>query len=354
MIVEDVALHDFRNYADLYVKLNPKMNILMGANAQGKTNFLESIVYMSLTRSHRIRDDKGLIRYGTDFADIRCTIDGYSAARKLEAVLSGRGKNLLVMGQPVKRASDFIGQLNAVLFSPDDLYLFQESPRQRRKTMNSEITKVSRVYLSSLNDYQKLLKDRNVLLKEIYPDPALLDTLDEEMSKAEEKIIFLRKEFFRELNENIDVCYQQLSGMNDHLKIQYVPCTDKDILQMHRDARNRDLLYKITTVGIHKEDFSFLLNGQNVITIASQGQKRMAMLAFKLSLLRYVEKNIHQMPVLLLDDVLSELDHTRQDKLLNILQKTECQCVITTTETQLHVQGNYDAFTVQNGLIERR
>ena len=163
MIIETLRLRNFRNYENLSVSFDPKLNVITGKNAQGKTNLLESIVYLSLTRSHRILNEKKLIRENMPFAEIRCTFSDKDERKELGAVIHPQGKTLIVNRYPVKKSSDFIGLLNVVIFSPDDLYLFNDMPRERRKVMNQEITKISPKYLLSLNRYQNFLKERNSL-----------------------------------------------------------------------------------------------------------------------------------------------------------------------------------------------
>ena len=181
MIIDTLKLRNFRNYENLSVTFDPKLNVITGQNAQGKTNLLESIVYMSLTRSHRILNEKKLIREDMPFAEIRCIFSDEGDRKELGAVIHPQGKTLLVNRYPVKKTSDFIGLLNVVIFSPDDLYLFNEMPRERRKVMNQEIAKISSGYLLAMNRYQNFLKERNSLLKNRTVDETYLDILDEQM-----------------------------------------------------------------------------------------------------------------------------------------------------------------------------
>lgn len=361
MIILNLKLRNFRNYENLDISFGKGMNVITGKNAQGKTNLLESMIYLSLTRSHRISDDKRLIKEGESYAHIRCDYeDEYK--RQIEAVIYPKGKTLLVRKQPVKRSSEFIGLLNVILFAPDDLRMFIDPPKERRRVMNQEITKVSPRYLLSLNQYQNLLKNRNLLLKSNQVDLNLLDTLDEQMAKEEVLIIKSRNLFVKSLQEVIPTLYQKISDTNISLQLKYKCCLDEvseneqdlyeSLLKMHQDSRKKDLEYKVTSVGIHHEDLEFMMDDQKLVFVASQGQKRMAMLAFKLSLLAYIKKETGKKPILLLDDVLSELDEHRQKKLLDMVNGPY-QCFITATEVPEYLKyKNIQIYEVDHGSIE--
>jgi len=360
MIVKNLKLRNFRNYEKAEIQFNPKMNLITGKNAQGKTNLLESLVYLSLTRSHRISDDRKLIKEGAPFADIQCLYED-DIDRELEAVIHPKGKTLLVRKQPMKRSSEFIGLLNVVLFAPDDLSLFNDAPRERRRIMNQEITKISTKYLLSLNQYQNYLKDRNVLLKSMKIDQTLLDTLDEQMAQAQVNVIRMRKDFEEKIREVLPQKYIDLAEDDPKVNVSYhcclesIPDQDEELFQallkMHHSSREKDFEYHVTTAGCHHDDLVFEMNGANLINTASQGQKRMVMLAFKLSLLSYIEEETEKSPVLLLDDVLSELDYQRQKKLLEMV-KSPYQCVITATEVPEFLKHqDMSEFHIENGTI---
>jgi len=356
MIIKHLKLINFRNYENLDINFFPKINIIYGKNAQGKTNLLESLIYLSLTRSHRLHNDRKLIRDNCDFADIKCVYeDEYE--KEIEAIIHKEGKTLKVRKQPVKKSSEFIGLLNVVLFSPDDLVIFSDSPSSRRRLVNQEITKVSSLYLNELNDYQKLLKDRNVLLKSNNIDSYLIDVIDEKMSIDECTILSLRKEFVDIINEYINDFYNKISGEDNIVRIKYKTFVDLDkeftkeyINEVHKSYRSKDLDYRVSNSGIHRDDFIFYLNDKSVIEMASQGQKRMIMLAFKLSLLKYIERKINKKPVLLLDDVLSELDIYRQECLYNIV-KNDYQCFISTTFIPSFIEEEEGIFQIEDGRL---
>lgn len=357
MIIKSLKLKNFRNYESASISPGRKLNLITGSNAQGKTNLLESLVYLSLTRSHRISDDKKLIRNGCPFADIVCTFEDEGTEREIEAVIHQKGKTLMMHRQPVKKSSEFIGLLNVVVFAPDDLRLFADLPKERRRIVNQEITKISPKYLISLNQYQNLLKERNTLLKQDSFDPVYLDTLDERMAEAEEAVMKERKHFIESINEMLIPLYKELSSDTISMSVRYKACLEDisrdSLIQMHRSAREKDIQYQSTTAGIHREDMVFEMNGVNLLQTASQGQKRMVMLSFKMALLEFIRKETGRSPVLLLDDVLSELDYQKQKKLLEMIDGS-FQCLITSTEIPAFLKNReMSEFHIENGNIER-
>lgn len=356
MIVRHLELIQFRNYEKVSIDFSEHTNLLTGFNAQGKTNLLESLVYLSLTRSHRISDEKKLIRENCDFASVSCIYEDEGNVHTLKAVIHKKGKTLFADGHPVSKSSEFIGLLNTVLFSPDDLGIFNDSPKKRRRMINQEITKVSFSYLSSLNKYQSYLKQRNAVLKNEVTDHSLLDIMDEQMALCESVILQERYNFIHLINQYISRIYQILSDEKSEIRLHYVSCYENNseeyICNTRKKYRNKDCLLHMTTIGIHREDFIFLKDEKNIIECASQGQKRMILLAFKMSLLIYIKERIHKRPVLLLDDVMSELDHNRQKKLLELLDD-KYQCVITATDIPDYLKSrNYREFHICNGSIE--
>lgn len=356
MFVKRLKLRNFRNYSYADVELNPHMNVISGNNAQGKTNLLESLVYLSLTRSHRLTKDGMLIKEGEPFSNISCVLEDDDIERELEAVIYDKGKTLMIHHQPVKRSSEFVGILNTVLFSPDDLTIFTDAPGDRRRLMNQEIAKVSNKYLLALNHDQSLLKERNLLLKNDHPDMQLLHTFDEQLSAEEYVIITERKKFVQEINRYISSLYQNLSDESTVVTMQYKCCMDSDVttealINMHQDALENDRFRKSTTTGVHHEDLIFLMDGENLIQRASQGQKRMTVLAFKMALMNYIRNTTGKVPVLLLDDVLSELDDTRQRKLIDMINGTY-QCLITTVNVPDYLKDKERTeFHISHGTI---
>lgn len=360
MIINSISLKNFRNYENENIHFYKYLNIIVGYNAQGKTNLLESLIYLSLTRSHRINDEKKLIKKNKTFADIKCNLINEDKNINLEAIIHNKGKSLIVKNNPVKKSSEFIGLLNVVLFSPDDLKIFNDQPRERRRVMNQEITKINVSYLNYLNKFQNLLKERNIILKNKNIDEIYLDTLDKQISLVESKIIEERNKFSTFISSILPTIYKEISMSEDKLNMKYKCCIknfkkkEENIYLLHKEYRNNDIENKTTTVGIHREDLIFTLNDENITITASQGQKRMTMLAFKMALLKYIENVTNKKPVLLLDDVLSELDIPHQKKLLEMVEKPY-QCIITTTEIPQYFKSkDMKIFVIENGKISEK
>jgi DNA replication and repair protein RecF len=358
MDVRTLKLRGFRNYDSLDVSFTPGINVITGPNAQGKTNLLESLVYLSLTRSHRVANDRKLIKEGAPFARLACVYHEGGRDYDLEAVIHPDGKTLMVHQQPVRRASAFIGRLNVILFAPDDLHFFLDSPKERRRLLNQEITKLSGSYLLALNRYQNMLKDRNLLLKEMRPDPIYLAALNEKMAEEEVHIITDRKAMIDGINASLNDLYRYLANDDQtEVSIQYDCCLkDEEIsranlLAMHEASQVRDLETRITNAGIHREDMTFWMNDKKASDVASQGQKRMIMLSFKMALHAYIRKISGRNAVLLLDDVMSELDEEKQQRLMNMISD-DVQSIITTTGLPSFLrQRNIHELTIQSGRI---
>lgn len=355
MIIEKLSLKNYRNYSSASIDLSSGFNVISGANAQGKTNLLESMVYLSLSKSHRTNDDSLLIKHDCEYAKISCLFNN-GIERNISALIRPAGKTLMIENQPVLKSSAFIGQLNVVLFAPDDLRIFLDQPRERRRMMNQEISKISNRYLLSLNNYQGLLRQRNILLKQKKIDMNYLDTLDEQMIREEMRIIHSRRIFTEEINQKLPELYQQLSQENIQSTLVYHCCisseeSKEELLKMMQSTREKDIETGTTTSGIHREDLSFAMNGRNLIETASQGQRRMMMLAYKMALLQFIQKVSGNTPVLLLDDVLSELDIEHQKRLIRMVYKP-CQCIITCTEIPAFLKDqNAAEYYIENGTI---
>ena len=358
MIVNSLHLTDFRNYGKCSVELGDTLNIFIGDNAQGKTNLLESIYLISTTRSHRHIEDTDMIREGCEAARIILKMEENGVSNELMIVISKEGKKLLIQKQPIRRTSEFIGRLNAVLFSPGDFELLDGSPRIRRRFMDMEIGKVRPSYLQNLNSYQKLLRERNAVLKEEKIDLQYLDVLTEQLADYSLKICRERTAFFNAVNRSLSVCYEKISGESLSLKVvssSFVREEDdlSSLLEKYEKSKERDIFLKQTCAGIHRDDYAFFMKDKEIGAYASQGQKRMTILSLKTSLLEYVKENTGREAVLLLDDVLSELDSERQKNLMKMLPKGT-QTIITTTDIsdiQMDLPEKTRIFEIKEGRI---
>lgn len=328
MLIKSVKLNNFRNYSSIQIPFHPKLNIIIGPNGIGKTNILESIVVVSNTKSFRTVCDTDLIKKDTSYSKISVDSD----VGKIDVVINQNNKTLIVNDNPIKRSSEFIGKINAILFKPSDLELFNQSPKERRKLLDIEIGKISKEYLKAILSYNHLLKDKNKLLKEEKIDEIYLDLLDEKMIPEIYTIISYREKFFDNINSNINYFYQKISNTNAKIKVIYKKCSDKEFIKENLiKNREKDEFYHYTYYGPHHDDYYFEYDGQELNSIASQGQIRMCLIAFKFSLIKYIKEISDIDPIILLDDVLSELDINNQKRLLQNLPKNS-QVIITNTD----------------------
>ena len=342
MRIRKVRLIGFRNYTDQTAEFGPGLNILVGANGQGKTNLLEAVCFLSTTKSHRHASDEEMMKDSAEYFQLDCTTETEDGPSRLSAIIHRKGKTFCVRGEPVRRMSEYVGKLNAVIFSPLDMNLFDSSPTERRRFLDIELGKMSGIYIRFLNQYTQLLKNRNALLKKENPDLQLLDAISEQMVKPQAEIIRKRHHFISQLNATVSEYYRKLSGTKAEIKLEYesmVPYhADDTILQeliqnRQNKTRERDLILRQTNFGIQREDMEFWINNHPVKTYASQGQKRMIIIALKLALVNLIKERTGEYPVLLLDDVLSELDAERRNALIELLPE-EVQTIITATEKE--------------------
>lgn len=344
MLVKKLQLNNYRNYSQYSVEFDPKLNIIIGKNGVGKTNILESIIVVSNIKSFRTLDDKDLIKKEKECLRILLESD----TNKFKVVISNQGRSLFIDNNSIKTSSNFIGKLNAILFKPSDLELFNQSPSERRRLLDVEIGKVSNIYLNELNKYKYLLADKNKLLKELEIDENLLSVINESMIKPIETIITEREKFFEIINKYISDIYQNISNSKDVIQIVYKKCCDKEnILENINKTKDKDKYYHYATFGPHHDDFEFKFNNIDINSIASQGQKRMAFIAFKFALIKYIESNINSTPIVLLDDILSELDQDNQERLLNQIPNNT-QVIITNTDIKnLKINKEYKLIEIK-------
>jgi len=337
MIIDRIKLKNFRNYQDCEIFLSAKVNVFVGDNAQGKTNLLESVSFISTTRSFRTSTDQDMIKNGEEFTKVVVSINDNESKLLLSGLVFKEGKQLLIQRQSVKKASEFIGLLNAVVFAPDDLALFDGAPRLRRRLCDLEIGKTNREYMRKLNQYQKTLKERNAFLKSGGNDDHYLDVLTDKLIDLQVFIIDERQKYITDLNEFVSEFYQLISKSEQSIKIQYFSPVDDNVqarkllFDKYQKNKERDKLLKQTQIGIHKDDLLFYLDEYTVQSYASQGQKRMIILSLKMALIKYIYGKTKTYPVLLLDDVLSELDSTRKKSLFELIP-SEVQTILTTTD----------------------
>ena len=357
MIIKSLELTNFRNYDSLFIQFDKGTNILYGDNAQGKTNILEAIHLSATTKSHKGSKDRDIIQFGREEGHIRTYLEKDGMEVKVDMHLrNSKSKVIAINGQKIKKASELLGILNVVLFSPEDLSIIKNGPSERRRFVDMELCQLDPFYLYNLNHYNKIVDQRNSLLKDLYLNPSLRDTLsiwDSQLVSFGSKIIERRKLFVDQINDIICEIHHKLSGGRETLVIQYEPdVTIEDFEKKCQLNQERDIKYKQTSTGPHRDDFSFLIGDIDVRKFGSQGQQRTAALSLKLSEIELVKKISKDTPVLLLDDVLSELDSNRQNFLLNHIG--EIQTIITCTGLDDFINNRFEInkiFKVVNGIV---
>ena len=358
MYIESIQLKDFRNYETLSIDLDKGTNILYGNNAQGKTNILEAVYLCGTSKSHRGSKDKDMIRFGQEESHIRLQVKKDVFSYRIDMHLrKNKAKGVAVNSLPIKKARELLGVVNIVFFSPEDLNIVKSGPSERRRFVDMELCQLDSVYLTDLSSYNHILLQRNHLLKDIYFQPSLHQTLevwDSQMTEYGKRIIRKRREFVEELNDLIKDIHHDLSGGLEDIRIVYEPDTTEEIFEEElKKGRERDLKLKTTGCGPHRDDLCILVNDIDIRKFGSQGQQRTAALSLKLSEIYLVEKRIHDTPVLLLDDVLSELDSTRQTCLLDSINTI--QTIITCTGLDDFVSHQFKinkVFHVNSGKID--
>ena len=357
MIIKRLELADYRNYETLDLEFDKGTNILYGDNAQGKTNILEAIYLAATTKSHKGSKDKEMIGFGKEEAHIRTYLEKEGVGTRVDMHLRKAGsKGIAIDGQKIKKAAELLGLCNVVFFSPEDLSIIKNGPAERRRFVDMELCQLDSFYLYNLNHYNKIVNQRNKLLKDMYMNPELKDTLaiwDSQLVSFGSKIIERRKLFVDQLNDIIYEIHKKLSGGREELIISYEP--DVAIEEFEKNLRynqDRDIRMKQTSIGPHRDDFAFLNKDVDIRKYGSQGQQRTAALSLKLSEIELVKKIAKDTPILLLDDVLSELDSNRQNYLLNSIG--DIQTIITCTGLEEFVNNRFEVnkiYKVNNGVV---
>ena len=340
MYLKNIQIQNFRNYDKLSLNFEKGINIIYGSNGQGKTNLLESLYVLGMTKSHRNYIDNSLIKEDKDFFKIKGNLMVGRIKTKMEIDYDGREKQVKLDNNLIKKVSNYISKMNIIIFYPDDLSLIKGSPSERRRFLNSEISQLSGDYLVVLNDYSKLLKMRNDYLKNNNIDENYLNVLTDYLIDKAVILYKMRYKFVEKLNQRIESIYKNLSTLND-FKIVYktsfpIDSYDKDslkeiILKNFKKNLYKDKKNKVTMVGPHRDDLEFFIGEDNLKNFGSQGQQRMAILSVKLAEIDIINGYKGSNPILLLDDVFSELDKKKKNNLLKYLT-SDIQTIITTTD----------------------
>lgn len=359
MIIKSIDLKNFRNYEIENIEFDDKTNIFYGDNAQGKTNVLEAVYVSGTTRSHKGVKDVEMINFNSNEAHIKSVISKKNIDYRIDMHLKkNKAKGIAVNGIPIKKSSELYGIVNIIFFSPEDLNIIKTGPSARRKFMDMELCQLDKIYVSNLINYNKSIDQRNRLLKDIFFNPDLEDTLDiwdSNIIKYGSEIIKRREAFIDNLNSIIGKIHLTLSGGKENLLIKYEPSVKiSDFEKNLFESRERDKKTKMTGCGPHRDDIIFSINGIDIRKYGSQGQQRTTALSLKLAEIEMVKQSIGDTPILLLDDVLSELDSNRQNYLLNSIH--DVQTIITCTGLDEFINNRFDVnriFKVTNGKVSK-
>ena len=357
MYVESIELKNYRNYDSVHVAFSPGVNIFFGDNAQGKTNLLEAVYLSGTTRSHRGSRDKELIGFDKEEAHIRLFFHKNNLSHRLDFHLKQKKtKGIAIDGQPIRKSSDLLGMLQVVFFSPEDLGIIKNGPGERRKFLDMEMSQLDKGYLQYLTAYNKLLSERNSLLKQINIYPSLRETLDGwdmQLVEIGRVIIKKREEFMSLMDEMMREIHGRLTGNREMIRVSYEKnAQEEDFAELLRQQRDRDIRYGTTSSGPHRDDIGFRINDIDIRKFGSQGQQRTAALALKMSEIRLIEQISGDTPILLLDDVLSELDSHRQNYLLESISDIQTMISCTGLEEFVNTRLQLDKiFYVEKGAI---
>ena len=357
MIIKSIDLKNFRNYEIEHIEFDECTNIFYGDNAQGKTNVLEAIFLSGTTKSHKGSKDFEVIHFNQNEAHIKTIINRRDIDYRIDMhIKKNKAKGIAINGIPLKKALDLYGIVNIIFFSPEDLNIIKNGPAGRRKFMDMELCQLNKVYANNLINYNKTLEQRNKLLKDLYFGQDLRDTLDvwdAQLIKYGRDIIASRRDFIQKVNKIIAPVHSRLSGGKEELTVSYEPSiNENDFDKILSDYRERDIKMKMTEAGPHRDDVLFMIDGIDIRKYGSQGQQRTTALSLKLAEIELVKEITGDNPVLLLDDVLSELDSNRQNYLLNSIN--DVQTIITCTGLDEFINNRFNVnsiFKVVNGHV---
>lgn len=361
MLIKYLQLLNYRNYSELYLELNKNVNVFIGDNAQGKTNILESIYFCSIGKSQRTSRNKELIKWDCDTAFIKVFVCRDRLDKKIEVKIFKEGKKgININSIKITKIAELMGIFQAVMFSPEDLKIVKESPSYRRKFLDVELCKLDKKYYYSLVQYNKVLNERNIILKNFRNEKSdLLDIYDRQLSKYGAIIIKSREKYIQKLNVFGSKIHRDISNDTENIKFEYISCVkdyeniETQLIEEYGISRKIDIDKRITSKGPHRDDFSILINDVDTRIYGSQGQQRTAVLTIKFASLHLIKELTGEYPVLLLDDVLSELDMKRQKYILNSIK--DIQTIITCTgitDIKNYLNCDSQIFLVKDGIIK--
>ena len=363
MFLKKISLVNFRNYSQISIDFDKKINIFIGNNAQGKTNILESIYLLGITRSFLTTNDKNLIKMGCNNCKVKASVLVMNRSKNLEVIISEIGKKVSINDIPLRKMSEYLSNINTIMFCPDDLEILKGPPQGRRYFLNVEIGQFYNNYLKYINDYNKVLKNRNEYLKTSNKiDKVYFDVLTNELIRLNIEILNFRKNYIDKINYHIKKIYKDLTKKEDIL-VKYesfVDMNSKDLYGLIKEKYDKvyyqELQQKTTLIGVHRDDFSIYLDNVKINNFGSQGQHRIAILCFKLSEIEMMRENKYVKPILLLDDIFSELDKEKKENIIKYIDN-DLQVFITSTDinnidTKLIEKA--DVFYVENAKVYER
>ncbi len=344
MKIDRLKLTNFRNYLDLEIELNHSINIFIGNNGEGKTNILESIYILALTKSNREGNENDLIKFNENFTKINGIIKIRDVIQKREVYIEKMKKHLFVNNKEIRRNRDYINGLSVIEFTPQDLEIVKGSPNIRRNMLNIDISQLHNNYITYLNEYNKVIKMRNEYLKKMNlngnMDNRYLDIINNEMIDKAVYIYKYRIDFINRINEILPKIFKKITGL-DNLVINYINnigVTNYDGQEIKNKITNKlkknlnmEMMQGMTLIGPHRDDFNFVLDTKDMKLFASQGQQRMAVIALKISEIYIFKDILGEYPILLLDDIFSEIDSKKRNKIVKYLDE-KIQTIITTTD----------------------
>lgn len=370
MYIKNISLKNYRNYENENISFSPNLNIIIGENAQGKTNLVEAIYVLGFGKSFRTNNDNELIKMDTEFTHIKVNLKKINEDLLIEFKCNNKKKKEIKINElPLKKISELMGEFNIVIFSPEDLQLVNGSPNARRKYLDKSISQIYPNYYHLLIDYNKILKQRNILLKQILfksSNKDMIDIWDEKLSEYGAKIMVYRLKFVKKLQKICFDIHYKISNCKEQLKIDYIStylpknldakdCYDKIYSGMLNNLKLKlsiDLKRGFTSIGPHRDDLVLFINNIEIRKYGSQGQVRTTALSLKLSEINIIKESVEDSPILILDDVLSELDHIRQNHLIEYI--SNIQTFITTTEINSVLEENImnsQVIDIHNGKI---
>jgi len=367
--IERLKLINFRNYSNLEIGLNPEINIFIGENGEGKTNILESIYILSLTKSNRQGLEENLIKFKEEIAKVEGLIRSNDLIKKQEVHITKNKKQLFINGKEIRRNREYISNFCVIAFTPNDLEIVKGSPNTRRNMLNIDISQLHNNYISYLNEYNQVIKIRNEYLKKMNlngnSDIRYLDVINEQMIMKSIKIYEYRYSFFEKVNELLPNIFKKITGL-DNLKLSYNSSIHVDVFNESEIRKkletklkknlNIEMMQGMTLTGPHRDDFSFDLNGIDMKNFSSQGQQRMAVISLKIALIYLFKKELGEYPVLLLDDIFSEIDTKKRNKIIKYL-KGDIQSIITTTDINdinEELISNAQVYIVKKGKVTKK